>query len=305
METAMRTAPHRLNEDRSTPTPNWGRATIIRALLPVRRLDSWLVYSALGLGALSIPFALGIWLDPRLIGGAPAWLKPLKFAISTAIYAVTLAWVLTWIPSWTRTRRIVARTTASVMVFEVAIIALQAARGTTSHFNIGTPLDSALFSLMGLGIALQTITSMGVAYALWREPHEDSGMGWALRFGMTITIAGALVGGLMTRPTDAQMADARASQPMRYAGAHTVGGPDGGPGLPLTGWSTRHGDLRVPHFVGLHAIQVLPLLAWLTRNRVPRVRRRLAIGAASIYGLAFGLLLAQALGGLPFTGVFS
>ena len=47
---------------------------------------------------------LGLWLDPRLITGAPAWLKPAKFAVSTAIYAFTLAWVFSYLREWPRTR---------------------------------------------------------------------------------------------------------------------------------------------------------------------------------------------------------
>src|SRR4026209_1499684 len=91
-------------------------------------------------------------LDPRVITGAPAWLKPAKFAISTAIYMLTLAAIFTQLPAWSRTRRVVGWVTATVLVLEVAIIDTQAWRGTTSHFNVGTMLDGALFAIMGLAI---------------------------------------------------------------------------------------------------------------------------------------------------------
>ena len=143
----------------------------------------------------------GLWLDARVITGVPAWLKPAKFAISIAIYAWTLVWVFTYLPEWTRIRRIAGWTTAITLVFEVAIIDAQAWRGTTSHFNVGTPLDAALFTSMGAAIVLQTFAAVLVAIALWRQPFADRALGWALRLGMTITIIGALTGGLMTAPT--------------------------------------------------------------------------------------------------------
>ena len=87
----------------------------------------------------------GLVADPRVILGAPVWLKPAKFAISTAIYAMTFAWIFTYLAAWPRLTRIVGATTAAVLVLEVALIAVQAARGTTSHFNVGTPLDGAIF----------------------------------------------------------------------------------------------------------------------------------------------------------------
>ncbi len=87
---------------------------------------------------------------------------------------------------------------------------------------------------------------------------------------------------------------------MPISGAHTVGAPDGGPGLPLTGWSTRHGDVRVPHFIGLHAWQVLPLFVRrVLRRGSDRTRTRLAIAAAGLYAAVFVGLLVQALRGLP------
>jgi hypothetical protein len=185
------------------------------------------------------------------------------------------------------------------MVLEIVIIAGQAARGTTSHFNVATPLDTALFAIMGTGIVVQTLSSIAVAVALWREELADKALGWALRLGLVITILGASTGGLMTRPTQAQLADAAAAGSIALAGAHTIGAPDGGPGLPGTGWSVEHGDLRVPHFIGLHAVQALGLFALvLTRRRFSETTQvRLMLTAAASYATLFALLLWQALRG--------
>jgi hypothetical protein len=268
------------------------------------RAEPLLTGSGLFLLALLIPAAIGLWVDPRLITGVPAWLKPAKFAISTAIYVLTLAWVFTYLPEWPRTRRLVGRTTAVVLIGELAIVNLQAWRGTPSHFNVGTPLDAALLAVMGIGILIQTAASVAVAVALWRQRFTDRALGWALRLGMTLTIIGAMTGGLMTRPTPAQMTAVRATGRMPTVGAHTVGAPDGGPGLPLTGWSTRNGDVRVPHFVGLHALQILPLVTLLLfRRRTESTRLRLTLIVAAVYAAVFVALLVQAMRGLPLLAI--
>ena len=242
---------------------------------------------------------VGLLVDPRVITGAPAWLKPAKFAVSTTIYMLTLAWIFTRLPEWRRTRTVVGWMTAVILVLEVAIIDTQAWRGTTSHFNVGTVLDGVLFTIMGLAIAVQTLSTIAVAVALWRQRFDDRALGWALRFGLVITIIGASTGSLMARPTAAQLADARATGRMTIAGAHTVGAADGGPGLPGTGWSVQHGDLRIPHFVGLHAMQALPLLALLLRRRraTMTAQVRLVLIAATSYAALFAILLSQALRG--------
>lgn len=242
---------------------------------------------------------VGLVLDPREILGAPAWMKPAKFAASIAIYTITLAWVFTYLPEWTRTRRVVSWITAVTLVLEIVIIDVQAWRGTTSHFNVGTLLDGVLFTIMGLAIFVQTLTAVAVAVALWRQRFSDAAMGWALRFAMTITLVGAMSGGLMTQPTRSQLDSARAGNRMTVAGAHTVGAPDGGPGLPGTGWSREHGDLRVAHFLGLHALQILPLLALALTRREWHERRRVRVvwALSASYISLFALLLWQALRG--------
>jgi hypothetical protein len=244
---------------------------------------------------------IGLAVDSTMISDAPAWLKPAKFAVSFIIYTLTLAWVFTFIPDWSRTRRLVGWGTALTMVLEMSIIAGQAWRGTASHFNVGTTIDAILFGIMGLAIVTQTFATVAVAVALWRQRFADRALGWAVRLGTLLTIAGALTGGLMTGPTADQLAAARAGARMTVAGAHTVGAPDGGPGLPGTGWSTEHGDVRVPHFVGLHALQALAIVALLLGRAGLRekVRERLVLVAAASYAGLFGILLVQALRGVP------
>lgn len=247
---------------------------------------------------LAVVFAALLVIDPRTVDHAPAWLKPLKFAVSIALYSATFAWVLRTLTAWPRLARVAASATAIALMIEVALIGMQAGRGTTSHFNTSTLFDGAVFTVMGLAIGLQTLIALAVTVALFRQPFTDRAMAWALRLGMAIAVVGASTGGLMTSPSPAQIAQFKATGAMPRAGGHTVGAPDGGPGLPGTGWSTAHGDLRAPHFLGLHAMQVLPLLA-LALAGVRRQRARLiaVLGGAASYAGLFAILLAQALGG--------
>jgi hypothetical protein len=274
-------------------------AAIQQGLSRLWRSDRTLTASGLLMLAALAVFLVALAIDSRVIAGAPAWLKPAKFAISTAIYLFALAWVFTYLSEWGRLRRIVGHATAGIFILEVAIIALQAWRGTTSHFNVSTPFNATLFAVMGSAIVVQTLLSASVAVALWRQPFEDRALGWALRLGMVITIAGASLGGLMTRPTEVQVQQIATTHQVSIVGAHTVGAPDGGPGLPGTGWSVQHGDLRVPHFLGLHALQVLPAIALLLwRRRVEDARRvRLMLVAGGSYAAVFSILIWQALRG--------
>jgi hypothetical protein len=242
---------------------------------------------------------IALLIDPRQILGAPAWMKPAKFAASIAIYTFTLAWVFTYLREWPRTRRVASWVTTITLLLEIVIIDTQVWRGTTSHFNVGTVLDGVLFTIMGLAIVIQTLVATAVAVALWRQRFSDRAMGWALRLGMTVTIIGAMTGGLMTRPTRAQLDNARAGNRMTIAGAHTVGAPDGGPGLTGTGWSREHGDLRVAHFLGLHSLQVLALAALFFARKGWHEKRRVRMvwAISASYVSLFALLLWQALRG--------
>jgi hypothetical protein len=70
-------------------------------------------------------------------------------------------------------------------------------------------------------------------------------------------------------------------------GGHTVDAPDGGPGLPVTNWSLQAGDLRTPHFVGIHALQLLPLLAWLLGRRARWRGSGRQVGLVHVAGVGY------------------
>jgi len=204
------------------------------------------------------------------VTGAPLWAKPLKFSISILVYALTLAWLLGLLRRWRRVGWWAGTVTAVFLGVEMVIIVGAAIAGTTSHFNVSTPFAAALWDTMALSIVIVWSAAVPVAVLLFHADLGDPARSLAIRAGLLITLAGMALAFLMTGPTAAQLADFRG-----IAGAHTVGMPDGGPGLPLLGWSTVAGDLRAPHFIGIHALQVLPLCALLLElaaRRVPALR---------------------------------
>lgn len=231
----------------------------------------------------------GLALDPHTITGAPAFLKPLKFAVSVAIYALSFGWLLRFIEGHDRLRRLLGDLTAGILALELVLIFLQTGRGVGSHFNVATLFDAAVFQSMGVAIAVLSVCQVAAAVLLLRQRFQDPALAWSLRLGMAITALGGAVGWIMA---------------VRLG--HTVGAPDGGAGMPLTNWSTQHGDLRAAHFFGLHALQLLPLVAWLAgRVRwLPQKRRaQLVIAAGLSYGALLLLLVAQALRGQPLSAL--
>ena len=179
----------------------------------------------------------------RVITGAPAWLKPAKFAISLSVYRFTFVWLLGFVEKRRRLARFADNTTLTSFIVEMAVILTQAARGTTSHFNLTTPVNTFLWMTMGAFIVVVWVMNLLLAIVLLFEQIPDRRFAWSLRLGLFISLVGMAVAFLMVRPTPGQMAAMSTGGP-RIVGAHSVGVTDGGPGLPVVGWSTVGGNLR-------------------------------------------------------------
>ncbi len=252
----------------------------------VYRRDAVLALTGWGTVALFVSLLAVAPFDARTIAGLNPWVKPLKFCLSITAYVWTLAWFVGYLRS--RWVRFVSWGTALVFAVEMACIVSQAARGVTSHYNADTPYDEAVFSLMGAMISFNTLlvaVTLVLFFTRVAAPLAPAYL-WGIRLGLLLFILGSLEGMAMIANS-----------------AHTVGAPDGGPGLPFVNWSTRAGDLRAAHFLSFHALQLLPLAGYLlSRYRPDWPRRRQVAGVvalALVYATGVSLIFWQALGGRP------
>lgn len=224
----------------------------IRTVLELHHRNS-ILFGVAGLHAgLLVVFVSGILLDPRTVAGNPVWLKPAKFAVSIALFTATLGWLGRHLPVPDRTLRRVSLGVAAAALIEITLISGQAARGVESHFNDATTLDAVIYMAMGVTILAMTVLVAWLLIQSWHQEFDVApAFAWGIRFGMALFVLGALEGGVMVA-----------------LGDHTVGS---GPALPVFGW-VLSGDFRVAHFLGLHSLQVLPLVGYLTSVGCERFR---------------------------------
>lgn len=259
-------------------------ATLLREL---RRRDRLLTTAGWWMVAGLAVAAVLAALDTRLILGINPWIKPMKFLSSIAIFLWTMAWFMPEAELRHARRISVVRwTIVTAMAGEILLIGLQAARGTTSHFNVATMFDAVVFQTMGALIAANTIAVAAFLFSL-PSASAPSRAGYirGVRLGLAIFVAGSLEGFVMTTNM-----------------AHSVPGPDGGPGLPFVNWSTTSGDLRIAHFIALHALQALPLAGYVLDRAGPAhapTRGTVVSLVAAAWAGAAAVALWQAVSGHP------
>lgn len=245
--------------------------------------------SALIFFALFAVIYASTFIDGRLFNGVSVWEKPAKFFLSLSLQMATLAYGLTLLPA--NARQTFPIRTATIIFLAAAIgemiyITFRAARGEASHFNETTPIAGILYLMMGLGAVTLAATT---SFLGWRILKQAPSSSLAFATGLGFILAGALAilfGGYMSQH-----------------GSHWVGGDlSDATGLRFFHWSTTGGDLRVPHFFGLHIMQTLPVLGFLFRDfSLPQARGLIWLGAVIWVGLTI-LTFVQALSGRPFIG---
>lgn len=249
-----------------------------------------------------IASVIGRLSDSTLANGVSVWDKPTKFALSFLVFGPALLWLF----SHVEPTRVIRRGLGAIgwsMVLEIGLIFTQSARGTTSHFNKATALDSAIYRGMSVGISIFALAGVMTGVVLARRNLGSNALALATKLAVLMMTAGGMLGFAMTRTMEGQVEGGDT------IGSHTVGAPDNGVGIPFLGWSTEFGDLRVAHFFGLHALHVVPVIAllvmWLARRDTLNLndagqRRVTALGAVAYGGLVVTTFV-QALRAVPVT----
>jgi hypothetical protein len=207
-----------------------------------------------------------------------AWYKPFKFAFSTFLYSWAMAWYCHYLQSFNTT--LFSWSVIVLLGFEILYIALQAGRGQLSHYNVSTPVYSALYSLMAFAATAVTLYTAYIGILFFRQSFGElpDAYIWAIRLSIVLFVVFSLEGFVMGSKL-----------------THTIGGPDGEAGIPVLNWSTRYGDPRIAHFIGMHALQLLPFLGYYVIRNTKGI-----IVISVIYGLLAVFALVQALKGRPF-----
>ena len=210
--------------------------------------------------------------------GINAYIKPFKFALSTFLYSWTMAWFFGYLPTFNST--VFNWIIIITLGFEIVYIALQASKGELSHYNVSSPMKSFLYTMMALMATIATVATAYIAVLFFGNSVSElpDYYLWSIRLGLIIFVIFSFEGFAMgSRMT------------------HTIGGVDGSKGIPILNWSFTHGDLRIAHFIGMHALQIIPILSfYLLKNT------KLTIGLGVLYfGLAV-FTLVQALQGKSF-----
>lgn len=240
-----------------------------------------------GAAHLVLALVLGIYsfFNTELVLGINSMIKPTKFALSIWIYGWTMAMLLFYVNDKKKVRNL-SILAAITMIYEQFAITLQAFRGQLSHFNNNTAFGGILYALMGIFIVMLTIQTLRIAIAFIRQKTFTipAPLVLSIQIGLIYFVIFSFFGGYISG-----------------VNGHTVGAKDGGQGLPLINWSTTFGDLRVAHFFGIHALQIVPVFGYWVTKKYDEIFAKKAIWAFSIIYLIYVCFtMIQALMGMPF-----
>lgn len=179
--------------------------------------------------------------------------KAATFGLSFGLTVASLAWATSFLrlPA----RRLVLGAFLVTSVVETALISMQAWRGVPSHFNFETPFDTAVSMTLALGGGVLIVVGVVCTLAAFVGAGGLApSMALAVRAGLVVLLVAFATGAAMV---------ARGVTESRGGAAQLA-------------YDTA-GSLKPLHAVAMHAVLVLPALAWLLTQTSWTEERRLRL----------------------------
>jgi hypothetical protein len=236
----------------------------------------------------AVLFLLGLIHVAVLALGGGSWEGPLSlrkaatFGLSFGLTVITIVWVASFLRLSDRRRAVLLGAFTVASVVETGLVSMQAWRGVPSHFNLETTFDALVArGLAAGGFVLVAIIATLLVVAFRSHPALPPSLRIAIRFGFVSLFTSLITGAVMI-----------ARGMVLVFGGH-----------PQAAYATG-GSLKPTHAVTMHAILVLPLLAWLLSLAAWPERRRVGIVVlgATGYAVAAAVVAIENVAGVPVWG---
>ncbi|MEU8577492.1 hypothetical protein [Streptomyces asoensis] len=198
--------------------------------------------------------------------GPVSWRKPVTFGLSFGVTLLAVVKVTSYVRIGSRLRTALLGVFAVDCVVEVAGITVQAWRRVPSHLDMETPFDTAVSMALAVGGGVLVVLLTVFAVASFRHPPTGpAGMALAVRSGFAVLLVALASGAAMI--ARGVVLTRTGHQEAAY---HSTA------------------SLKPLHRVSLHAVLVLPALAWLLSRTSwsEDARRRTVAAAAGCYATA-------------------
>ncbi len=250
---------------------------MIEFIQNIKARNETLFYFGLVCLFFSILFLILAKISTTQVYGVNAWYKPFKFAFSTMTYVWAMAWYCYYLPDFNF--KLFNWSVIILLGFEIIYITIQASKGQLSHYNLSTRFYSVMFSLMALAATIVTIYTAYVGFLFFKNsfPNLPNYYVWAIRLSIMLFVIFSFEGFAMGSRLN-----------------HSVGGFNENSNWFILGWSKTIGDLRVAHFIGMHALQLLPFLSFYVIKNT-----KFTVFISILYGFLALITLVQALQGKP------
>jgi hypothetical protein len=196
----------------------------------------------------------GTWTGPLSLR------KPTTFGLSFGLTLASVTWATSFLHLRERARTLVLGAFTAASMVEVTLVTTQAWRGVPSHFNFETGPDTIITATLAAGgFVIVACVATWTVLAFRAVADARPSMRLALRFGFVTLLVAMGIGAAMIATGTA----ARTDPQLAY---------------------TTAGALKPAHAVAMHAILVIPGLAWLLTFARWSERRRLRVVRLGVAG---------------------